>query len=213
MSVIKYALQCGLISIAAMSLVLQTGCKTSESASVTVSSNGTVSGTIKFTVSSKIVSAYVTPAEIQSIPPSSYTIIASVPSANFSSNTSSPTQTTFTAVTDNGYSASATVDLVPVASTTPPANSGDTVYTFAVQNTPELSTWVQEVAAHTTSTFKLTSSTQIPLLSSGTPGNYTISVQINSNETGVVNEGSAAITIPRAEGCNPYNHAICEPKG
>jgi hypothetical protein len=104
----------------------------------------------------------VEPTDLQANPPSSFTIIASAPASKFALNTNSPAQTTLTAVTDTGYTASVTVNLEQVESTTAPVNEGDAVYTWAVPNNEAVSTWVQQISENTVNTVQLSSSSGLP---------------------------------------------------
>lgn len=184
-------------SACVLALLALTGCTRSVKASVSANSNGVVTGTVSmsWTVKSQIAVANVSPSDLGQNPATSFAIIVNAPSDAFAVNPNSPAQTTLTATTDTGYTSSVTVTLQQVASSTAPVSSGDAVYTWSVPNTAALNAWEQDVAAHTTSTMQVTSSSGLPLMTTKS-GTYTIPVQINNNSTGVMNEGSTSITVP-----------------
>lgn len=180
-----------------LALFTLTGCTHTVKASVSANSKGVVTGTVSWswTVQSQISVADVSPSDLQQNPPTSFTIIVNAPSDAFAVNSNSPAQTTLTATTDTGYTSSITVTLQQVASSTAPVSNGDAVYTWSVPNTTALTNWAQAVASHTTNSMQLTSAAGLPLVSTKA-GTYTIPVQINSNATGVMDEGSTSITMP-----------------
>ena len=98
------------------------------------------------------------------------------------------------------------MNLKSVTSTTSPVNAGDAVFTFAVADTDALNSWIQTVAANTNSTLQLTSATGMPLICSATSGTYVVSVQINSNTTGLMTAGSVAINLDGAK-----TSPVCKP--
>lgn len=185
------------LSAGVLTLFALAGCKAEISASASASSTGVVTVGTKITwhLNSQIQLADLSPSGFEQNPPSSFTIIANAPSDAFTVDPNSPPQTTLTATTDTGYTSSVTVTLQQVASTTAPVSSGDEVYTWTVPNTTALSNWAQAVASHTTNSMQLTSSSEFPLVSTKA-GTYTLAVQINSNATGVMNEGSTSVTVP-----------------
>ena len=134
-------------------------------------------------------------SDFEASPATSFTLIASAPASNFIVNRNQPAQSTITATTDTGYTASVTVDLQQVTSTTLPVNPGDAVYTWSVVNSPQLEAWTQNIEANTISTLQISGSSGLPLLPLGNPGLYTISGQINSNATGLLGIGSSAIGL------------------
>ncbi len=166
--------------------------------SASANSNGVATGTVSYQwkINSQIDVAGLSPTDFEQNSPTSFTIIANAPSGAFALDPNSPAQSTLTATTDTGYTSSVTVTLQQVTSTTVPVSNGDTVYTWSVPSTTALANWQQAVASHTTNSMQVTISSGLPLLSTAS-GTYTIPVQINSNATGVMDEGSTSITVPQ----------------
>jgi hypothetical protein len=210
-----------LIVVPAMWLMLPlTGCSNVKwSATVSCSENtqtGVTTCTESVTVGSPTPPSQPKPqlalSDFEANPPQSFTVIGNAPASNFVVNTSTPAQSTFTAITDTGYTATVTVDLQRVTSTTAPVNPGDAVFTWAVVNSPQLQAWVANVQSNTVSTLQLSGSNVLPLLSLGNAGTYTITGEINANSTGVLNAGSSTIGITSP--CGPDPHVKCtEPPG
>lgn len=171
------------------------------SASHNTKTGTTVTASVSVTIKSAIENLI--PSDFESSFSSGYTVIANVPSADFTFGTQNPVQATLTATTDTGFTSSTTVTLQPVTSTTAPIGSGYTVYTFAIPATSELNTWVQSVGANANSTMNLSATSTIPFNDLGTAGTYTFYIQINSSQTGVQPVGSIVYSDPGSGTPNP----------
>lgn len=173
---------------------LLSGCTTSYDASVSVSSNGTVTGTATIHIKPVQQARGVPLVNFQSALSSGYSVILNVPTSNFSLNQSGTPQATLTASTDQGFTSSTVVTLQPVASTTSPVAAGYSVYTFKVPNTAQLQSWTQQVSQHATSNLALTSNVDTVFDDLGNGNTYTIYAHINSIQTNVVSAGSVSYT-------------------
>ena len=146
-----------MVAIGPLTLLPLDGCgKTTYSLSCSINtSTGQTTCTLGIAYSTQAVGDFLNFANNVSSSPSSYTVIASAPATYFSLNPNIPPQSTFTAVTDTGYTSTITVNLQAVPSTTPPVNPGDAVFTFAVVGSDALNAWVANVAANTVSTLQI----------------------------------------------------------
>lgn len=118
-------------------------------------------------------------------------------------NTHSPVQATLSATTDRGYTAAITVTLQQTTSTTQPVAPGDTVYTFLLPNTSEVSNWAASVAANANSSINVTSSSVSGMNLLGNPGSYTATIQEITEQTGLTTVGSVGFTDPGPSSGNP----------
>lgn len=132
-----------------------------------------------------------------------YRLILNLPS-DVALNISSPVQATLGATTDKGYTSSITVTMQPTTSTTQPVAPGDTVYTFLLPNTSEVTNWASAVVANATSSINVTSSIVSGMNLLGNPGTFTVTVQQITEQTGPTTVGSIGVTDPGSStGCPP----------
>lgn len=133
-------------------------------------------------------------ADLSSTSDGSYVLSASVPGSIYIADTSQTATTTIHVTTDNGFSSSITVPLVPVAPAISPVNSGDTVYSYNLPSSASFNSWVQQVAANTTSTMSINSSAALPFQAASATGTFTFTSVLTSNTTGNYQVGSLSIT-------------------
>ena len=136
---------------------------------------------------------------------SAYRLIVNLPS-DVTINTQSPVQATLSATTDTGYTSSITVDLQPTTSTTQPVAPGDTVHTFLLPDTAQVTNWAATVTANSKSTVNVNSSIISGLNLLGSPGSYTVTIQQVTQQTGVSTVGSVGVTDP-----GPSSGGNCPP--
>lgn len=137
-----------------------------------------------------------------------YRLILNLPS-DAVLNTQSSVQATLTATTDTGYISAITVTLQPTTSTTQPVASGDTVYTFLLPNTSEVTNWASTVAANANSSISVTSSAVSGLNLLGTPGSYVVTIQEITEQTGTTTVGSIGVTDPGITSPTPCTTKNC----
>ncbi len=192
-------------------LLFMQGCPSvSADVAVTGSSNGTVSTTVTIHVKPTHEIVGLELADFQAAPASGYEIIVNAPTSNYRLDASGTPQATLTATTDQNYSSSIVVNLQPVLSSTSPVSSGYTVYTFAVPNTSQVQAWTQQVSEHVTSVLSLSSNVDTIITDLGNPGTYTFYAQVDSEQTGIVNSGSATYVHPHGVvGCVGH---VCPPQ-
>lgn len=119
-------------------------------------------------------------------------------------NTQSPVQATLSGTTDKGYTSSITVTLQPTTSTTQPIAPGDTVYTFLLPNSSEVTSWASTVAANANSSINVSSSIVAGLNLLGNAGSYVVTIQEVTGQTGLTTVGSVGVTDPGpSAGCPP----------
>lgn len=126
---------------------------------------------------------------------SAYRLILNLPS-DVVINTQSPVQATLSATTDTGYTSSITVDLQSTTSTTQPIAAGDTVYTFLLPNTAQVTDWAATVTTNSNSSININSSIISGLNLLGNPGSYSVTVQQVTEGTGLTTVGSLGVTDP-----------------
>ena len=175
------------------SLIL-TGCQTSYDASVAVSSNGTVTGTVTVHIQPTQQAQTISTSDFETAASSNYQIVLQVPSSNFALTSSTAVQTTLTATTDNGSTSSIVVTLQPSSVSPSTTHSGYTAYTFTVQDSSQLGSWIQQTEAQANATLNLSATTDAAFTDLGNPGTYTFYAQISSTQTGTVDAGSATYT-------------------
>lgn len=197
------------VVVATVFLVSVSGCSQSVSVSVSGSAKTGVTGTITYKISWSQQEKGVPASDFAVSQSAGYTAIVNAPSADFALDSQNQVQTTLTATTDRGYTSSVTVTLQPVASTTAPVASGDTVYTFALQNTTALNSWVQAVQQNMTSSVTINSSTGAVFDTSQNAGTYTLNVQVNSTQTGMQPIGSVSYADPGPPDPSQCTHSPC----
>lgn len=121
-------------------------------------------------------------------------------------NTQSPVQATLSGTTDKGYTSSVTVTLQPTTSTTQPIAPGDTVYTFLLPNSSEVTNWASTVAANANASINVSSSIVAALNLLGNAGSYVVTIQEVTEQTGTTTVGSVGVTDP-----GPGNGGTCPP--
>ncbi len=196
-------------SLVLLPLVGCTNVKWSTTQTCTYGPTGLTTCTTSVTVGNGPTAPPIQKNDFEANAPESFTVIASAPASNFTVASNDPAQATFTAVTDTGYTASVTVNLQQVASTTDPVNPGDAVFTWAVVDSPQLDTWVQNVTANTSATLQLSGTSTLPLQSYAIPGIYTLSTEYNGPESGVIGPAESTINIPSSSPCGPDQHIKC----
>ncbi len=188
-----------LLSVLGPVLILAVnGCKIGGSVSVSTTCGGTggctgtVGGTITF--NQNVLMQSVGTDDLGSTTDGSSVISASVPGGVYTSDATQAATMTIHVTTDNGFSSSVTVPLVPVPPAIAPVNTGDTVYSYNLPTSASFSSWVQQVAANTNSTMSLSSSSALPFHAASATGTFTFTSVLTSNATGNYRVGSLSIT-------------------
>ncbi len=154
--------------------------------------------------SPNVVVSNLDPADAQSIGDGSNVISVSVPASAFSVAAGQTATTVLSATTDTGYSSAISVPLVAVASAVSPAQAGDAVYSFSLPASSEVSSWLQNVVANTSSTMTLQSSAPIPLSATAVPSSFTETAVLSSNSVGEYTIGSITVVRPPTSPCTGH---------
>lgn len=144
-----------------------------------------------------------TPADLTAALNTGYEIIVTVPSNELKPDTNSVAQSTLTATTDTGYSSSILVNMTLVGTAPSSLVSGDTDYTYSIPSSAALTNWVDSVNLNTNETSTIVTATSTTFEPAGVAGDYTVYVQITSEQTGVVAQGNATFSDPGSgAGCS-----------
>ncbi|MGA3262585.1 MAG: hypothetical protein ABSC47_00910 [Terracidiphilus sp.] len=156
------------------------------------------------TIAPNAVMKSVEPSDLATIKDGSYTLSISAPSSVFTANASQSTTTTISVTTDTGYSSSITLLLTPTAPAIAPVNSGDTVFSFNLPDTPAFDAWMQNVTANTIAKMSVTTQGAVPLVENSTLGIVTITTVLTSNSTGDVDLGDLTFNrVSPPQKCGP----------
>lgn len=145
---------------------------------------------------------------VSAAPSSGYEVIVHVPNGEFSPTPSAQPQATLTGTTDTGYTSSIVVNLTSVGSAPSTLYSGYTAYTFAVQQSSQLTAWANSISSNTNSTSTIAAVTNLPFNDAGDSGEYTVYAQLTSSQTGTLSPASAVYSIAGSDPtCDPGSGA------
>jgi len=198
----------GFVRWAVMLAVILAGCSSEPSGQGVDGQCQTGNGATVCTVHDNQSQNQASPQNLTSVATSSsisaYRLIVNLPS-DAVINTQSPVQATLSATTDKGYTSTITVTLQPTTSTTQPVAPGDTVYTFLLPNTTQVTDWASTVAANANSSINVSSSILVGVNLLGTPGSYTVTIQNITEQAGLTTVGSSGVSDPGPSGSCPPN--------